>query len=136
MKPFAIWLAMVIGLFGGLGGGYHFYLEGHPRKMVVAIDASYPMKSVWREAIRALSELQDQRYTQFALFTEKSRVHSWSRDLDMENVTPYAPRNFASLKEGSAFPEIENTDKRLLITNAPAQETAELEGRWEILRLR
>ena len=134
MKPFGIWLLITLTLFGALAGGYHLYLTRHPRQVLVALDSSYPMKPVWGRVAGILDALDDRRYTRFSLVTEKNRIHGWESELKPGRAVPYAPRNLSKLADPAGYPEMEETARRILITNTPPEETARLEG-WEIIRL-
>ncbi len=136
MKPFAVWLALALLVFGGLSGGYHAYLTKHPRRIAVAVDTSYPMRAAWGQVGKRLANLTSARYTQFALLTEKGRVHSWSDRLEIGKLSPYAPRDFSGLTDAPNIPEIGEADERVLLTNAPPDQTDPLKRNgWRILEL-
>lgn len=136
MKPFSVWLALTLLLFGGLSGGYHVYLTKHPRRIAVAVDTSYPMRAAWGQVRTRLADLTGARYTQFALLTEKGRVHSWSDGLEIGKLSPYAPRDFSGLTDAPTLPEIDEADERVLLTNAPPDQTAALKRNgWQIVQL-
>jgi hypothetical protein len=75
MKPFLIWLVIAILVFGGIGGGYHASLTQNPRKVLVAVDSSFQMKSAWSRVPDLLNSLDNQRYTTYSLVTEKKSIH-------------------------------------------------------------
>ena len=52
---------------------------------------------------------------------------------DPGEAVPYAPRDFAALEGGGHFPEIGEAGEVYLITNAPADQTADF-GSWTIVR--
>jgi hypothetical protein len=131
MKPFALWLVIAGVLFGGMCGAYHVYLTEHPRKVLVAVDTSYPMKPVWDQVPGILKNLSAQRYARFALVTEKSKVHDWSFKLEPGKLTPYAPRDLSRLND---YPEIKEASFKFLITNAPPPQTGNMGG-WKIVRM-
>lgn len=135
MKPFGIWLLIALALFGALAGGYHVYLTRNPRRTLVALDASYPMKPVWGQVNRILDGLDDRRYTRFGLVTGKNRIHGWASELKAGRATPYAPRDLSKLADPAGYPEMEESARRILVTNAPPEETRALSG-WEIIRLK
>ena len=93
MKPFLIWTVITLIVFGTLSGAYHLYLQTHPRKVLVAVDSSFPMKAAWSRVPRVLETIADQRYATFSLVTEKNRIHSWSAALKLGTIVPYAPRD-------------------------------------------
>ena len=134
MKPFAVWLALTLLVFVAFSGGYHVYLTKNPRKIAVAVDTSYPMRAAWGQVGKRLADLTAARYTQFALLTEKGRIHSWSDRLETGELSPYAPRDLSGLGDASAFPEIADADKRVLLTNAPPDRTDPLKRNgWDIV---
>lgn len=133
MKPFALWLCLALSGFGALGGGYHLYLSEHPRRILVAVDASYPMQSVWPEVREALLAVEQRPYATFSLYTEKGKVHGWADRLSAGKIQPYAPRNLGALPVGAGAPELEEAGERVLITNAPAAELGDFAG-WTIVR--
>ena len=74
MKQLLIWGAVFLGLYGGMSGAYHLYLTHHPRRVLVALDTSFPMHTVWSQVPATLAALQTQRYTLFSLITDKSKT--------------------------------------------------------------
>lgn len=134
MKPFSFWLAITLIVFGTFSGGYHLYLTQNPRKVMVAVDSSFPMQSVWHQVSRVLKIIGDKRYAEFSLVTEKNRIHSWSSKLKLGNVSPYAPRNFSKLVSKGNLPEIDEATETYFITNADASQTEKFGG-WEIIYL-
>ncbi|MDX1431647.1 MAG: hypothetical protein R3286_04285 [Gammaproteobacteria bacterium] len=133
MKPFALWLCLALAGFGALGGGYHLYLSEHPRRILVAVDASYPMRSAWPAVRAALGRIEQRPYATFSLYTEKGKVHGWADRLSAGKLQPYAPRNLAGLPTGAGAPELEQASERVLVTNAPAAELGAFAG-WRIVR--
>ncbi len=133
MKPLAIWFGAFALVFGAFAVGYHFLREGDPDQVLVVVDSSFDMESVWRQIPDQLDDLDNGRYSEFALATEKQLIHSWSPELRMGAVTPFAPRDFTSLTSGE-FDEIEEASELVLITNASDAETDELDG-WRVVRI-
>jgi len=82
MKAFFSWLAITLAAFGGLGGGYHLALEGNPHRVLVVVDSSFAMKPDWSRIPRVLDRIDNERYAQFALATEKGPVHGYGSRLD------------------------------------------------------
>jgi hypothetical protein len=132
MKPFGIWLLLAATLFGALAAGYHFHLTRHPRPLLVALDASYPMQPAWGRVPGILDRLDDRRYARFALVTEKNRIHGWDSELKPGRVAPYAPRDLSRLADPQGYPEMEDAVGMILITNADPEETEGLAG-WTII---
>ncbi len=133
MKAFATWLAITLATFAGLGGGYHVALTASPRKILVIVDTSYPMKDDWRRVPGIVREIEARPYAEFGLATEKSQVHDWGPRIRLGQLTPYAPRNFDKLESGSVFPAIGDATDVYLVTNAPDSELEGLGG-WIVVR--
>ena len=133
MKAFATWLAITLASFAGLGGGYHVALTASPRKVLVIVDTSFPMKDDWYRVPGIFEEIETRPYAQFGLATEKSQVHGWASRLRPGQLTPYAPRNFDKLESGSVFPAIGDATDVYLVTNAPDDEL-EAFGGWTVVR--
>ena len=78
-----------------------------------------------------LDEIDDDSYSEFALATEKSLLHSWQDRLDLGSTTPFAPCSFDTIESHS---EAADADKLILVTtdaSCPADEFTE----WEIIIL-
>lgn len=133
MKAFFSWLAITLVAFGGLGGGYHLMLDSDPHRVLVVVDSSFGMKPDWNRVARVLDRIDNQRYSQFALATEKGPVHGYGRRLDAGRLTPYAPRDFSRLDSLGNAAELAGAEEYILVTNAPAGETGGLSG-WTIVR--
>ena len=134
MKAIAGWFATAIIAFAGLGGGYHWYLGENPRRVVVVIDSSYAMQADWSSIPRHIARLEAHRYTEFALYTEKARVHGWTDRVNYEKVSPYAPRDFTPMQSYDARYEFEEASEVILLTNATEAESAPFDD-WQIIRL-
>ncbi len=134
MKALAIWLALVVVVIGTFSVGYHFWRNSNPDMVLVVVDSSFPMEEVWRLVPAELDDLDNRRYAEFALVTEKEAIHSWSDSLDLGEVTPYAPRSFSAFSQGDPYPEFEEASEIILVTNADA---ADVEGiaDWKIVRI-
>ncbi len=133
MKPFLIWLVITVASFAALGGGYHLYLSDHPRRILIVLDASYAMQADWRAIPRVLEPISTQPYTEYSLYTEKSKVHGWTSSVAYEQVRPFAPRDLTKLEDFRHQSEFEDADRIIFITNAGASELAGL-GDWELVR--
>lgn len=118
MQRFLLWCAVFLGLYAGIGFAYHVYLSRHPRKVVVAVDTSYPMHMVWAQIPATLATIETQRYTQFSLITDKARVHSWQPRLTWDARQPYAPRAFSQMLDRQTYPELAEADEVYVLTNA------------------
>lgn len=130
MKPFLQWLAVAFISFGSLGFGYHTYLEANPFRVAVIVDSSHSMQAWWPKVLALLDDLDDRRYTEFSLFSEKSRVHGWQSTLRPGDLLPYAPRDFSKL---AAISEIGQAKEVFFLTNASENEVSAFNN-WKILR--
>jgi hypothetical protein len=133
LKPFLVWLAITLGGFGALGGSYHLYLAGHPARILVVVDTSFPMQPAWSKVAAALNEIRDRPYTEFSLYTEKGVVHGWQPSLSVRTVAPYAPRDWSKLADIGRAKEFGEATEVILITNDPA--FSGVPGGWAIKRL-
>ena len=97
MKQFLLWCAVFLGLYGVLSSAYHLYLTRYPRRVLVAVDTSFPMQAAWSQVPGTLAILQAQRYTLFGLITDKVRIHPWQSRLELGHLQPYAPRALAQM---------------------------------------
>jgi hypothetical protein len=131
VKPFAVWLGAVAVVFGVVAGGYHMMRQGDPDRVFVVVDTAFDMDEVWRQVPGVLDGLDNDRYTEYALATDKGSVHGWQSELRLNSTTPYAPRNLTAI---TAYPEVAEASKLILVTNAAPGEIAGLSG-WEIVRL-
>lgn len=124
MKAFAIWLAVVVVVFGVFGLVARSQQE--TSRVFVFVDASNPMGPVWRDVPRELDRLADRDDTEFALARGQSRgvdlVHSWQEELRWSNVEPFAPCSFADI---GSFPEAAEADERILLTSSASLDTDE-----------
>lgn len=135
MKPFGIWLSLTVIVFGACSGAYHLYLTQNPRKIFVAVDSSFQMNAVWQRVPATLTTIQQQRYAQFALVTEKTRIHGWSPTLQLGTLVPYAPRNFSKLEGATEYPEMaEAAQKYLITTMLDAAQISKFRG-WRMIQL-
>lgn len=132
MKPFSIWIASTLLVFAILSGAYHFFLTENPRRVLVVVDSSFSMQSVWRRIPQILEGICHQRYTEFALATEKNTVHSWASRCDLGGTTPYAPRDFSRLLTANSYPEVGQATEKYLITNAGASLITKFSS-WNII---
>jgi hypothetical protein len=134
MRAFGRWLMLALCLFGLAAGGYHVYLGLHPKRVLVIVDTSYPMSVVWEQVPSALASLEGSRYTEFALASDKGRIHGWRSTLDLGRSVPYAPRNLKDLRQQLQSPELGEASEIVLITNAPEKDLPASMG-WKIVHL-
>ena len=135
MPPFLRWLAGALVSFGALAGGYHTYLQADPFRVAVIVDSSYSMQAVWPRVTSALREINDRRYTEFSLHSEKSQVHDWRPTLRPDDLVAYAPRNLTKLRGMLDSPDFEDVTEIIFVTNADPTDLDAFEG-WTILNLR
>jgi len=132
MKLFATWALTFIVAFGTLSGAYHLYLNNNPRKILVVVDSSFAMQSVWNRIPQMLEHIDRRRYSVYGLITEKGRIHGWTDQLNLGKVSPYAPRSFSGLSEVK-YPEIAEASELYLVTNAEAAQLHDFQE-WRVLQ--
>jgi hypothetical protein len=132
MKAFMKWLAVALTVFAGVSGGYHFYLKSYPDRIMVVIDASFPMSRVWDRIPAVLENLEKHKYTKYALATDKGLIHSWMDELNPGRAIPYAPRNLKDLEKRLELQEIRDASEVYLVTNAEKNEISGISG-WKII---
>ena len=118
-----------------LSSAYHLYLTRHPRKVLVAVDTSFPMQAVWSQVPDTLATLQAQRYTLFGLITDKVRIHPWQSRLELGHLQPYAPRTLTQMLDQHRYPEIAAADQIYVLTNAANSAALAEDKRWHIVQL-
>ena len=130
MKALAYWLAGFVIVFGGLALIINAVRE--TERMFVVVDSSFPMTPVWDQVPRELDRLDDQRFTEFALATEKRLIHTWASNLNPAGVDPFAPCGFDEIE---TYPEIGEADHLVLITTSGSCDTDSLTEEWSITLL-
>ena len=127
MKPLAFWvigLAVALGIFVVVVN-----VVRETGRVLVVVDSSFPMAEVWNRVPSELDEIDDQRYSEFALATEKSLVHSWSQKLRLGAVTAFAPCDFDEI---TTYTEVADADELILITTSTSCST-EAFSDWTII---
>lgn len=132
MKPLAIWLAGFAILFGSYGGISHAMRSNDPHRVLVVVDSSFPMTGVWDQVAAELDRIDDRRYAEFALATEKRPIHSWANKLTLGAIDPFAPCGF---DEVAAYPAVAEADEVLLITTDGSCERTGLPSDWTVVEL-
>jgi hypothetical protein len=130
MRPFAIWLAAFVVMFGAFALVTNNVRETD--EVFVLVDSSFGMQDVWTRVAGELDRIDDERYSEFALATEKSIVHDYQERLRIGDVVPFAPCDNDELDR---YPQIETADRLVLITTDGSCLTEGLEGDWEIITL-
>ncbi len=135
MKQFLLWCVVFLGLYGVLSSAYHLHLTRHPRRVLVAVDTSFPMQAVWSQVPDTLTALEAQRYTLFSLITDKARIHPWQSRLELGHLQPYAPRALAQMLDPHRYPEMAVADRIYVVTNAAHSTALAEDKRWHIVQL-
>ena len=135
MKQFLLWCVVFLGLYGVLSSAYHLHLTRHPRRVLVAVDTSFPMQAVWSQVPDTLTALEAQRYTLFGLITDKARIHPWQSRLELGHLQPYAPRALAQMLDPHRYPEIAAADRIYVVTNASNSAGLVQDKRWHMVQL-
>lgn len=120
MRTFSLWLLGALLGLGGFAGGYHFHLESNPRRLLVVVDSSAPMRPVWERVRRRLDALAARRYTVFALASERDMLSLWSPHLSLGTLRrPAGERDFAALfAADNHLPPPDAIDEIVVITDA------------------
>jgi hypothetical protein len=134
MRAFGRWLLLALCLFGVAAGGTHWYLEAHPQRVLVILDASFPMAAVWDRVPAVLDVLGRHRYSVCALATDKGRIHGWRPSFELGRTVPYAPRDLKDLGQKLQLAELGEASAIYLITNASRDEVSSPSG-WKIVHL-
>lgn len=135
MRTFLLWCVLTMSCYSGLVAAYHLYLSSHPRRILIALDTSYPMQPVWEQARAMVQALPQRRYSEFSVITDKGRLHGWQPAPALGNLQPYAPRNFATFLDPRQSPEIAAADTVYVVTNAPDTATLRQASGREVIVL-
>ena len=130
MRPFAIWLAAFVVVFGVFALVTNNVRETD--EVFVLVDSSFEMQDVWTRVAVELDRIDDERFSEFALATEKSVVHDYQERLRIGDVVPFAPCDNEQL---GRYPQIETADRLVMITTEGSCLTEGLSGDWEIIEL-
>jgi len=130
MKAFGIWLAVVAVVFGGYALITTMLRETN--QVFVVVDSSFQMRPVWSDVERELDRIDDEKYAEFALATEKGPVHGFQSELELVGVEAFAPCTFAGIDQ---FPDAADADELTLITTTDnVCDTSALTD-WKIIEL-
>ncbi len=132
MKAFGAWLTGFILLFGGYSGATHLVREREPERVFVVVDSSFPMRDVWNQVPDVLDRLDDGRYAEYALATEKAPVHGWQRQLTLGATDAFAPCGFERVP---GFPLIAQADRVIVVTAEDSCDTSSLPANWDVMKL-
>jgi hypothetical protein len=134
VKPLAIWIAVVVVVFGAYALVASL-LRGTDQVFVV-VDTSFFTEAKEPEVRRELDRIDDRDHSEFALATVRDRggsvlVHSWQDELDLGGFQAFGPCSLVGIDQ---FAEASTADERILITTATSCDTAALTG-WTIITL-
>lgn len=132
MKAFGIWIAGFVVAFGVYGGATHAARSGDPREVFVVVDSSFQMRPVWNQVPRVLDGLDDERYAEFALATEKGFVHDFDDRLTLGAVDAFAPCDFDNVADYSAADE---ADEVIFVTSAAGCARDDIPASWQVVEL-
>jgi hypothetical protein len=121
-RLFVAWLLSTAAVTALASGGYHLYLGASPRKVLIVVDASYPMQGAWDRLPQSIAAVASGRHRTYALATDKGIVHGWREAPELGRTIPYGPRNLEGLS-ARLPPEAQDADEIVLITNAPPPES-------------
>jgi hypothetical protein len=135
VKPLAIWLAIVVVVFGGYA--VVASLLDETEQVFVVVDASQPMMVLNNDIIVELDRIDDQDGAEFALATVSSRpsntalVHSWQDELRWATTPLFGPCSFDGVE---SFAEAADADERILLTTPGPCDTSALVD-WTVIEL-
>ncbi len=133
-RCFGIWLAAALVAFSVHGGIVRHYGAGARHRVLIVLDASYPMAKDWDRAAEAVRALARGEGNLYAVATDKGLVHGWAAAPSAAAVVPYAPRNLDGLS--ARLPkEAAEADRVVLVTNADRSEAAK-SGISEVVTVR
>jgi hypothetical protein len=129
VRALAVWLPVLALVLGGYAVVTDRALSGDPQQVLVVVDSSFDMEPYWRDAGAELDSLDGERYTEYALATEKDSVHGFQDGLgDLDDVTPFAPCDAA---DALGLAEAEQADRVVLVTTAGSCLDSEAPGSWD-----
>jgi len=133
VKPLAIWVAIVVVVFGAYALIASLLQE--TEQVFVVVDASQPMTLLNNDIIAELDRIDDRDDAEFALaFVRRNTaelIHSWQAELRWTNEPLFAPCSFDGIE---SFPDAADADERILITTAGSCPTEALAD-WTIIEL-
>ncbi len=132
MKALGVWLAGFVLLFGGYSGVTHLVRDSDPESVFVIVDSSFQMREVWTQVPDVLDEIDDARYAEYALATEKGPVHGWQEQLTLGAADAFAPCGFDRVE---TYPLVAEADQVVVVTTEGSCETDSLPSDWVVRRL-
>lgn len=128
MRLLLVFLVVVALVFGAMAVA--IVLTRPTERAFVVVDNAFPMRAVWDRVPAVLAEIEDE-YTEVALATEKSLVHTWRPTFDLRAPAPYAPCDFSAIAD---YAEAQEAQVRVLVTTPGSCPTAGFDD-WEIRTL-
>lgn len=102
-------------------------------RVFVVVDSSFQMEAVWGRVARELDRIDDAKFAEFALATEKQSVHSWSDELSLGATQPFAPCGFEEIEDHSEFTQ---ADTVILITTVGNDcDATAINDSWTVIEL-
>ena len=92
MKQFLLWCVVFFGLYGVLSSAYHLHLTSHPRRVLVAVDTSFPMQAVWSQVPDASPSSRRSAIPSSVLLLTKPESTPGSPGLSSAICNPMHPR--------------------------------------------
>ncbi len=86
------------------------------------------MEAVWPSVLSSLDDIDDRRYTEFSLHTEKKQVHDWRSALRAGDLVAYASRDFSRLQDLQIGLDVSETNEFVFVTNARQRELEAYRG--------
>ncbi len=130
-----MWLAVLAVVFGGYAVVTDRALSGDPQQVFVVVDSSvvpdssFDMEAYWREARARLADLDGERYTEYALATEKDLLHTFQPELgDLDDINPFAP---CQADDVVALSQAVDADRVVLITSESSCLDVEAPDSWD-----
>ena len=120
-RLFTAWLLSTAAVTVLGSGGYHLYRSAVPHKVLIVVDASYPMQEAWPEVAQSIASVAARRRGTYAVATDKGLVHGFRAVPDLGRTIAYGPRDLDGLSQRLPQ-EVRDADEIVLITNANAAE--------------
>lgn len=131
MRALAAWLPVLLLVFGGYAFVTDRAMSQDPQRVLVIVDSSFLMSQVWGQVPQAVDALDGQRYTEYALATEKQLIHSWRAELDLDgDVTPFAPCVFDTVDE---LAEVQQANRVVVVTTGNSCAASAVPDDWQIV---
>lgn len=129
MRALAVWLPLFAVVFGGYAWLTDRQLSDDPEQVLVVVDSSFDMAPYWRQVDAELATIDGERYTEYALATEKTPVHGFQDEIgDLGDITPFAP---CEAEDALELPEAEQADRVVVVTTGDSCLDLDAPGSWE-----